>query len=403
MPLTRVVMDERAAPAAAGAEALGQHRNDRREILARQRRDTARRGGSARTARPRPSPVRRPRRRSAAPARRAAAPGSSSRSSSPRRTLSSSAAHSTSSSRDSGNSRPLGVPSTAWPERPTRCRKLAIERGEPSWQTRSTSPMSMPSSSEAVATSAFSSPCLSRCSASSRCSLARLPWCAVTCSSPSRSESWRVTRSAMRRVLTKISVVRCSSTSSARRSIDLLPHLVRHHRLERRVGDLEREIARATMAGVDDPGISAAARLRRRPGNARRPRSASAWPRGRCAADGRRTARPAARATAPDGCRACSAPARGSRRRSPCGWSPASCGRTPSRAGRRAIPASSRRYAAAGGACARARPRACRRCAPRCGSRRRAGPARRSASRMPASGASRLRWMSFDSALSGET
>ena len=41
------------------------------------------------------------------------------------------------------------------PERPTRCRKLAIERGEPSWQTRSTSPMSMPSSSEAVATSAF--------------------------------------------------------------------------------------------------------------------------------------------------------------------------------------------------------------------------------------------------------
>ena len=45
------------------------------------------------------------------------------RSSSPRRTLSSSAAHSTSSSRDSGNSRPFGVPSTAWPERPTRCRK----------------------------------------------------------------------------------------------------------------------------------------------------------------------------------------------------------------------------------------------------------------------------------------
>ncbi len=36
----------------------------------------------------------------------------------------------------------------------------AIERGEPSWQTRSTSPMSMPSSSEAVATSTFSSPLL---------------------------------------------------------------------------------------------------------------------------------------------------------------------------------------------------------------------------------------------------
>ena len=73
-------------------------------------------------------------------------------------TASSNAAHSTRSSRDSGKSRPFGVPSTACPERPTRCRKLAIERGDPSWQTRSTSPMSMPSSSEAVAASAFSSP-----------------------------------------------------------------------------------------------------------------------------------------------------------------------------------------------------------------------------------------------------
>jgi hypothetical protein len=29
---------------------------------------------------------------------------------------------------------PLGRAATAWPERPTRCRKFAIERGEPSWQ-----------------------------------------------------------------------------------------------------------------------------------------------------------------------------------------------------------------------------------------------------------------------------
>ena len=46
-----------------------------------------------------------------------------------------------------------------------------------------------------------------------------------------------------------------------------------------------------------------------------------------------------------------------------------------SRAGCRAIPASSRGCAAAGGACGRARPTACRRCAPSCGSRLRAGPA----------------------------
>ena len=187
-----------------------------------------------------------------------------SRSSSPRPTLSISAAHSTSSSRESGNSRPLGVPATACPDRPTRCRNAEIERGEPSWQTRSTSPMSMPSSSEAVATSALSLPCLSRCSASRRCSLARLPWCAATCSAPIRSDSWRVTRSAIRRVLTKISVVRCASIRCARRCIDLLPHLGRHHGFERSVRNLEREIARAAVAGIDDGAVGAGAAVRSR-------------------------------------------------------------------------------------------------------------------------------------------
>ena len=170
-----VVVDERAAPAAPRAEAVGQHVDHGREVLARQRAI----GPGAAQQRVELVLAPFPRRHlghdllrqhverllrgwRAGRARRG-------------RTLSMSAAHSTSSSRESGNSRPLGVPSTAWPERPTRCRKLAIERGEPSWQTRSTSPMSMPSSSDAVATSALSLPCLSRCSASSRCSLARLP------------------------------------------------------------------------------------------------------------------------------------------------------------------------------------------------------------------------------------
>ena len=106
----------------------------------------------------------------------------------------------------------------AWPARPTRCRKAFTERGEPSWQTRAMSPMSMPSSSELVATSAFSMPDFSRCSASSRCSRARLPWCAVTCASPRRSARWRAARSATRRWLTKISVVRCWRINSASRS-----------------------------------------------------------------------------------------------------------------------------------------------------------------------------------------
>ena len=112
-----------------------------------------------------------------------------------------------------------------------------------------------------------------------------------------------------------------------------------------------------------------------RPENARPPRSASAWRRGRRAAAGCRTAPPGARARPPDGCRACWAPMRGSRRRSRSGWSRAWRGPIPSRAGCKAIPAWSPRYAADDGACGRARRRACRRCAPRCGYRRRASPA----------------------------
>ena len=143
--------------------------------------------------------------------------GMRSASSSPRRTQSSKAAHSARSSRDCGNRRPFGTPPTKWPERPTRCRKAAIARGEPSCTTRSTSPMSMPSSSDAVATSTFNWPVLRRCSAARRNSFAIEPWCAATCSLPSRSPRWRAARSAMRRVLTKTSVVLCVSTSCAMR------------------------------------------------------------------------------------------------------------------------------------------------------------------------------------------
>ena len=114
--------------------------------------------------------------------------------------------------------RAFGTPPTWWLARPARCRKVAIERGEPSWQTSSTSPMSMPSSSEAVATSTFSSPFFRRCSAFRRSSFAILPWWAMTFSAPSSSDRWRAARSAMRRVLTKMSVVRCSRAIRASRA-----------------------------------------------------------------------------------------------------------------------------------------------------------------------------------------
>jgi hypothetical protein len=52
----------------------------------------------------------------------------------------------------------------------------------------------------------------------SRSSFAMLPWCDITLSAPSSSDRCRVTRSAMRRVLTNTSVVRCAATSSASRA-----------------------------------------------------------------------------------------------------------------------------------------------------------------------------------------
>ena len=140
------------------------------------------------------------------------------RSRSPSFTAAASAAHSTRSSRVAGNSRPFGVAPSQCPERPTRCRATAMERGEPSWQTRSTEPTSIPSSSEAVATTARTSAAASRRSASSRASRARLPWWARTASPGSRSPSAWVSRSAIRRVFTNTRVVRCSAIRAAIRS-----------------------------------------------------------------------------------------------------------------------------------------------------------------------------------------
>jgi hypothetical protein len=75
--------------------------------------------------------------------------------------------------------------------------------------------MSIPSSREAVATSARSFPALRRCSASSRRSRERLPWWLVTASSPRSFVSWAEMRSAIFRVFTNTSVVRCSRTRVA--------------------------------------------------------------------------------------------------------------------------------------------------------------------------------------------
>ncbi len=125
------------------------------------------------------------------------------------------AAHSSRSPRYLGKMRPRLGASTWCPARPMRCMPRATLRGLSTWITRSTAPMSMPSSRLLVATSAGSSPALSCSSIRTRCSRARLPWWARATSSSASSFSRRARRSARRRLLTKISVERCAFTSSS--------------------------------------------------------------------------------------------------------------------------------------------------------------------------------------------
>ncbi len=76
-----------------------------------------------------------------------------------------------------GYTSPVDVPPTWWLARPMRCSALATEGGAATWITRSTSPMSMPSSRLEVATTQRRLPSFSDCSISRRCSLDTDPWC----------------------------------------------------------------------------------------------------------------------------------------------------------------------------------------------------------------------------------
>jgi hypothetical protein len=78
-------------------------------------------------------------------------------------------------------------------------------------------PMSIPSSSDEVATSALSAPALSRSSTSTRCGRAIEPWCERTSVSPASSFSAPARRSASRRLLTKIKVERWARINSSSR------------------------------------------------------------------------------------------------------------------------------------------------------------------------------------------
>ena len=94
---------------------------------------------------------------------------------------------------------------------------LATDGGASIWMTRSMAPMSIPSSSDEVATSPRICPAFSLSSISIRCGRASEPWCARTSGSPASSLTAAASRSATRRLFTKMSVDRCVRTSSSSR------------------------------------------------------------------------------------------------------------------------------------------------------------------------------------------
>ena len=115
-------------------------------------RRTVRRGAPCRTARRHPSLRWPPSRRSAGRGRRADCEDSGCFRSRPSCIARVTAAQATRSPRNLGTITPRLAAPMVWPARPMRCMPLATEGGASIWTTRSIAPMSMPSSSEDVAT-----------------------------------------------------------------------------------------------------------------------------------------------------------------------------------------------------------------------------------------------------------
>ena len=133
---------------------------------------------------------------------------------SPARIARATTADSSRSARNFGKIRPFETECSSCPARPTRCRPRATDFGLSTWMTRSTAPMSMPSSSDEVATRHGIFPAFRSSSTTNRCSRASDPWCARASSSSASSLIRSASRSARRRLLTKTMVERCARTSS---------------------------------------------------------------------------------------------------------------------------------------------------------------------------------------------
>ncbi len=106
---------------------------------------------------------------------------------------------------------------TLCPARPVRCRPLATEGGDSTWMTRSTAPMSMPSSRLDVATTAGSRPAFSASSICARSCRETEPWWALATSAgaPADVPAWAIS-SAGGRAGEPGSSAACCASSAAR-------------------------------------------------------------------------------------------------------------------------------------------------------------------------------------------
>ena len=141
--------------------------------------------------------------------------GTCSASMAPERIRSTATAVCTRSPRCLGSSTPRETSPTWWPARPTRCRAEATEGGDSICTTRSTAPMSMPSSRLEVATTQGSRPRLRSSSISARCSLDTDPWCALamTTSAPSDDPLCPISAAGTRADLSECGVALATSGS----------------------------------------------------------------------------------------------------------------------------------------------------------------------------------------------
>ena len=242
-----------------------------------------------------------------------------------------------------GKMTPRETASTWWPARPIRCMPLATEVGVSIWTTRSTAPMSMPSSSEEVATSAGSRPALSASSISSAL-LARdravvgagdlLAGQLVERGRQPLGQAAAVDEDDRRAVraheLEQPRVDRRPDRAPLQRRRPALRRMLRRRpaglAAAPRAAPCPRPAPRPAGRRPSSPrrrrsspaAASTCAGPRRRPGSAPPPRAGAASPRGRSAAAAGAPPRAAARARARGARRASCRRGRGSRRRSPC-------------------------------------------------------------------------------------